>query len=140
MTGVPGQFAYSRPPVWVGTWSAFEVKMKVFGTARIEGCIAGRADGIAGRILVDRKLCTARTAKDRQLVEFILRPDGRGVARQFGMAFEARIKAATALELDRDDVERRIPMGASCFGIDVDAVDLHTMDKPDHLLLVESIR
>ena len=140
MTARRDGFAAPYPPVWVVTWSAFEVEMEVFGTAGIEGGPAGRAGRIALRIFVYRKLCTAGTAEDHSLDELILWPNGRGVIGRFGMAFETRIPVAAASEPDRDDVERGVPVGAAGFGIDVDAVHLLAVDKPDHLSLGQSIR
>jgi hypothetical protein len=40
------------------------------------------------------------------------------------VTIETRIPTAAALELDRDDVERRVPMGASSRFVDLDTVDL----------------
>ena len=39
------------------------------------------------------------------------------------MTVIARVPFTAAFEFDRDDVERRVPMRAAGFGVDIDAVD-----------------
>ena len=112
----------------------------MFRTAGIEGGVTGRTPGVARDVFVDRETAAARAAQYCLRVEFGRGPHVRDVVRGFAMAFEARIPAAAAFECDRDYVERGMPVCAAGFGIDIDAVDLLTVDKPDHLSLGQSIR
>ena len=74
------------------------------------------------------------------LGKFIHWPNRSRMIGQFGMAFEARIKAFAAFELYRDDVEGGMPVCAAGLGVDIDAVHFLAVDKPDHLSLAQSIR
>lgn len=62
----------------------------------------------------------ACSAKDRFFFKLGPRPHFRQVIFDLGVAIEAWIPAAAAFELDRYDVERRVPVRASGFPVDVD--------------------
>jgi hypothetical protein len=56
-------------------------------------------------------------------MEFLMRPNCRLVVHQCSMTVIARVPFTAAFEFDSDDVERRVPMRAAGFGVDIDAVD-----------------
>lgn len=97
--------------------------------AGVEGRGARGARISASEVLIDQQLIPARATEDRLLSEFIPRPDGWFVIRKRSMAIEARIPAAAAFEFDGDDIQWRVPVGASCFRINVDPVNLASVDN-----------
>ena len=63
----------------------------------------------------------AGTAQDRELIEFLSRPNDCVVSSKLGMAFMAREPFAAAFEFDRDNVVRPAIMQTPRFRIDIDA-------------------
>ena len=55
-------------------------------------------------------------------LEFVQGPNSGHMIGDRGMAIKARIPAVAALELDRDDVERRVPVFTSRLAIYIDPV------------------
>jgi hypothetical protein len=89
---------------------------------------------------VHGELPAARAAENDSFVELVGGPNGRLVLGEFLMAIEARVPAAAALELDRDNVEWGVPMGAARLGVDADAVHLFPVYQHDHFPAEQSIR
>ena len=70
----------------------------------------------------------ARATKDRLLAEFVSRPDNSLVIGDSPMAIEARIPSLAAFEFDRDDIDRRLPMLAARLGIDLNSLNLASVN------------
>jgi hypothetical protein len=86
------------------------------------------------------ELPAARAAENDSFVELVGWPNGRRVLGEFLVAIEARVPTPAALELDRDDVERGVPMGAARLGVDADAMHLFPVYQHDHFPAEQSIR
>ena len=113
--------------------SNIKVKVIVLCTARIELSTAFRASRIAVEIFGDRKLVPARSAENRFRVKFVFRPNFGFVSGRFRMTFKTRKPPPAAFELDRDDVQLRMPMSAASLSIYVNTLDLYAMDGSLHL-------
>jgi len=101
----------------------------VTGASRIEGSGTRWAPVSADEVFVDRQLNPARATKDRLLGEFIPRPNGWFVICNCRVTIEARIPAAAAVELDRDDIDRRVPVTAAGLSVNFDSVNLAPVDN-----------
>jgi hypothetical protein len=66
----------------------------------------------------------ARTAEDCILGKFVRWPHLGRMVGDRSVAIKARIPAFTAIELDRDDIDRRMPMTAPSRFIDLDPKDI----------------
>jgi hypothetical protein len=84
---------------------------------------------VCGQVFVDRKLMSARAAQDRFPIEFRSRPNVRLVAGDLSVTVETRIPTAAAFELDRDNIQRRMPMPALSLRIDLDSVYFASVDN-----------
>ena len=73
--------------------------MKMIGAARIECCVTRWANRVASQIPVDGQLMSASAAKDRGLIELIIRPDFGRMAFGGVVALAAWEPTAAALEL-----------------------------------------
>lgn len=71
----------------------------------------------------------ARTAEDRAFAEFVPRPDARLVIGDGRVTVEAWIPTSAAFEFYRDDIQRRIPMAATRLRIDLDSVNLASVNN-----------
>lgn len=87
--------------------------MTVVAAAGVEPGAARRANILTIEVLPDAKLNSASTAQHRLRLELRHRPHRGGVIRERVVAIVAGIIFAAAFHLDRNDVERRMPMRAS---------------------------
>jgi hypothetical protein len=72
---------------------------------------------------------TASPAQGRLLTKLGPRPDRRLVIGGLSVAIETRVPSAAALELDRDDVERRMPMSAPSLAVNIAPIYLTAVDN-----------
>lgn len=72
---------------------------------------------------------TARPAQDRFLTELGPWPDGGWMIGDLRVAIETRKPTAAALELDRDNVERRMPVNAPCLAVDIAPIHVTAMNN-----------
>jgi hypothetical protein len=101
----------------------------MLSAARVKGGGAFGTRVVCGQVFVDRKLMSARAAQDRFPIEFRSRPNTRLVAGDLSVTVEARVPTPTAFELDRDNVQRRVPMAAPRLRIDLDSVHLASVNN-----------
>lgn len=101
----------------------------MFRTARVEGCGTSWAGILGSQVLADRQLMSARAAQDRFFGKFFARPDDCLMFLRRCMTIITRKPQPAALELDRDDIERRMPVCASRLSIYVEAVHFDPVDN-----------
>lgn len=106
--------------------------MRVLRASGIERSAARRAGRSAIEIFARGRLSSAPAAKNKQLVEFLLRPDDGRMPGNFIMAPVTRKPFAAAFEPQRDDVVRSTIMRTARFRIDIDAVDFNAVNSPRH--------
>jgi hypothetical protein len=75
---------------------------------------------------------SASSAENRRLTAFVSRPNFRVVSGDRRVTFEARVPFAAASELDRDNVDVAVVVGATRLGIDIDSLDLVSANNPHH--------
>jgi hypothetical protein len=96
-----------------------EIEMVMVAAARVEGGIAGGADGVAFKVGGDRQLGAAGAAEDGWGVPFGLGPDFDGVGGEGGVAVFAGEVGGAALHFDGDDVGGTVVVKAAGLGIEV---------------------
>jgi len=74
----------------------------------------------------------AAATENRALIEFLPRPNFRGMACQFGMTLVTRKPFSATSELDGNDIALVMVMSAARFRIDVDADDLGAANRARH--------
>lgn len=72
---------------------------------------------------------SACAAQNGWVIEFVTRPDSRLMIRECRVTIEARIPTVAAFELNRDNIQRRIPMPAARLLIYFDSVYFASVDN-----------
>ena len=98
------------------------------GAAGVELPAATRTNGSGAEIFTNRELIAARTAQNGLLIKLLLRPARHGVICAFVVTLITWKPFATAGKLDRNDVVKRLMMGAARFTIDFDAIDFDAVN------------
>jgi hypothetical protein len=106
--------------------------MRVLRASGIERSAARWAGRSAIEVFARGDLSPASAAEHHDFVKFLLRPDNRGMSGNFIMAPVTREPFAAAFELQRDDVACAVIMRAARLWIDIDAVDLDTVNGARH--------
>jgi len=112
-----------RPRKATLMYSHLKIQLVVPGTTRVEARVTAWALAPTAQVLIDGQFAAAAPAEHSFFVAFVPCPYLWGMPGQGFVAADAGIVLAAAFVFDGDDVQVRVPVGAFCFGRDVDAVD-----------------
>lgn len=95
----------------------------VVRAGRIKPRSASRTVRIALQIRLNGQFFFASAAQDSRLLPFAARPNLNRMPRQCYVAILTSIVKSAALDLDGDDVERRVVVHTTGLGIEIEAKD-----------------
>src|SRR3569832_2210064 len=100
-----------------------EIELVMLAAAGIEPCAAMGTAVLAIKIIPRTHLVPAAAAQHGRLTPFRLRPDLGRVTGQRIMAGPAGVIDPAAFHFYRDHIQRRMPVRATCFGVEIDATN-----------------
>jgi hypothetical protein len=104
-----------------------KIEMMVQVAVGVEGRAAVRTSVGHVQVIANRHFAATGATKDGLLMPRAFRPGRKRMIGKRIMAILARVVEPAAFHPDRYDIAGRMPVRAACLGIEVEAVDAHTI-------------